>query len=101
MSPDGGPDIDEVARLAATCPSVVRLSVGAGVEVATYLPGRRVEGVRLVDDVVEVHVVARYGPSMSEVAGEVRGAVQPVVGAWPVAVVIEDVDLEFTPVAGP
>lgn len=101
MSLDGGPDVEEVARLAVKCPSVVCLSLGAGVEAVTYLPGRRVEGIRLVDDVVEVHVVARYGPSMSEVAGEVRGAVQPVVGAWPVAVVIEDIDLEFTSVAGP
>ena len=90
-------DIDEVARLAASCPSVARLATGGAVEVATYLPGRRVAGVRSTAGGIEVHVVARYGPSLPDVAEEVRAAVQPVVGDRPVAVCIDDVDLAAGP----
>jgi hypothetical protein len=88
-------DVDEVARIVKDCPSVVRLASGTGVEAATYLPGRRVPGVRMVDDVVEVHVVARYGPSLPEVADEVRQALGASMGERPVAVFIDDLDLDL------
>lgn len=72
---------------------MARLAPGRGVEVATYLRGRRVRGIRLAEDQLEVHVAARYGPSMPEVAGEVRSAVAAHLGAKPVAVFIDDVEV--------
>ena len=89
----GDVDVDEVARTVQACPSVAGLSRGTGVEVATYLPGRRVHGVRLVGGVVEVHLAAHYGRPLPEVAEEVRRALATVVEGLPVTVFIDDLQL--------
>lgn len=84
-------DPDAVAAAALACEDVVAVTgglFGAG----TYLPGRRVPGVRITDDGVEVHVVARFGPSMDEIARAVSASVAPVAGGRPVSVVVEDLD---------
>lgn len=87
----GAPALAErVAEASLACPDVLELSGGAVGEVATYLPGRRVTGVRVRDEVVEVHVVARYGPAMDEIGAQVRTAVTPLVGDRTVAVTIDD-----------
>ena len=92
-------DADAVAAAVSACPDVVRLSGGVLGEVATYLPGRRVNGVRFLEDGgVEVHVVARYGPTAAEIAGQVRAAVTAICGPVPVHVGIDD--LELDPAAG-
>jgi hypothetical protein len=87
---------ERVAEATLACPDVVAMSGGMVGEVATYLPGRRVTGVRLRDAVVEVHVVARYGPPMDEIGAQVRAAVTLLVGDRTAAVTIDDlaVDLE-------
>jgi uncharacterized alkaline shock family protein YloU len=46
------------------------------VEIATYLPGRRVLGVRVAPGRAEVHIVTVYGANMVDVADRVRAAVQ-------------------------
>lgn len=84
---------DAVAAAVVACPNVARLSGGALGEVATYLPGRRVLGVRVDDDAVQVHIVGRYGPTVDEIAAEVRAAVRAVLGARPVAVGVDDLDV--------
>lgn len=94
------PDVDAVVEAVGRCPSVARLTPGPGVELVTYLPGRRVVGVRMGDDGLEVHVVARYGPTMAEVAEEIRGALRPVVEGAPVSVVIHDIDISSDQVEG-
>ena len=63
-------------------------------EIATYLPGRRVTGVRLGDSGVTVHVVAAYGPTCQQIAAQVRQAVRTVVGGLPVTVGIDDLDVD-------
>jgi hypothetical protein len=88
---DAQVDVDAVAAAASSCPSVVRLAGGVLGEVATYLPGRRVTGVRLRDGALEVHVVARWVPSLPAVGDEVRAAVRPLVGSLPITVFIDDV----------
>jgi len=67
-----GPDPDTIARAVLDCPDVAGLSE----EVATYLPGRRVAGVVVRGDaaVVEVHIVARWGPPVRSIAEQVRTA---------------------------
>jgi len=57
----GDPDADAIAAAALACQGVVSLHGGPLGDVAAYLPGRTVSGVRLAEDRVEVHVVARYG----------------------------------------
>jgi len=91
----GTPALAElVAEAALGCPDVVSLSGGMVGEVATYLPGRRVTGVRVRDAVVEVHVVARYGPPMDEIGAQVRAAATPFVGDRMVAVTIDDLAVD-------
>lgn len=99
-------DPDAVAAAVLACPDVVRLSrsipgtridgVSADVETATYLPGRRVAGVRIREEEVVVRVVCRYGPAVAELAGQVRAAVAATVPGHPRINVIID-DLEMPP----
>ena len=81
---------DLVAAAAVSVPGVAGLHTGSFGEVATYLPGRRVNGVRLNDDNAEVHVTLIYGTPVLETAEKVRAAVMPLVGT-PVEVSIEDI----------
>ena len=90
MSP---PDLDAVTAAVVACPPVARMAGGQFGEVATYLPGRRLPGVRLTGDELEIHVVARWGPSLPEVADAVRRAVAPVAGGLPVTVYIDDIEV--------
>ena len=85
---------DAVATAVLACPSVVSLSGGRAGEIASYLPGRRVTGVRIDEGAVTVHVVAAYGPTCGQIADQVRQAVQAVVAGLPVVVGIDDLDLD-------
>ncbi|WP_369054246.1 Asp23/Gls24 family envelope stress response protein [Kineococcus terrestris] len=96
---------DDLAGAVLAVPGVVRLHAGALGEVATYLPGRRVTGVRLPDAAlrgagpggppVEVHVVLGLDAPVREVACDVHAAAAAVLAAAavpaPVAVHVEDV----------
>jgi uncharacterized alkaline shock family protein YloU len=82
-----------IARAVSRCPSVARLSPGVTGEVATYLVGRRVIGVRF-RETIEVHVVARYGVTVEHLAAEVRAAVASLV-APPTDVYVDDLDVEL------
>ncbi|MBW0102897.1 hypothetical protein I4I78_10725 [Pseudonocardia sp. KRD-291] len=90
-------------RLAAAvtgCPSVARLHGGPFGEVATYLPGRRVTGIRISGDdtatdpalvgKVAVHVAGRYPHPVSEIVREVRAAVGAVMPGLTVEGTVED-----------
>lgn len=97
-SPTPAFDAEAVATVVESCPSVARLTAGnLGVEVATYLPGRRVRGVRLDGGTVEVHVAARHGVPLPRVGEDVRAAVAPLVGGAPVSVYIDDLDEADSP----
>lgn len=88
-----GPDADAIAAAALAVPGVAGLHGGPLNEFAAYLPGRTVPGVRLAGDVVEVHVVARYGGALLMLAEAVRAAVGPVAGRLPVEVHIDDLEV--------
>ena len=90
-------DLEAVAAAALGCPLIAGLAGGRLGEIATYLPGRRVVGVRQLDGTVEVHVVARWGPPLPEVADVVRAAVAPYAGGHPVAVFVEDIEVPANP----
>ena len=85
-------DPDAVAIAALSCPQVAGISGGFVGEVATYLPGRSVAGVRLTDDEVEIHIVARWGENLPEVAEAVRRAVKPHTAGFPTSVYVEDIE---------
>lgn len=86
-------DAEVIAQRTAGCRSVARISPGPFGEVATYLPGRRVPGVRLGEGRVEVHVVACWGVRVPDLVAEIRAAVAPIAGGLPVDVYVDDVDI--------
>lgn len=88
------PDPDAIAAAVLACSTVAGLSGGIAGEVATYLPGRRVTGLRIDDTTVTVHVIGRYGPTMTEISNQVTRAVTPLAGGRQVGVVIEDLQLD-------
>jgi len=90
-------DPDAVSTAALSCPQVARLSGGFAGEVATYLPGRSVAGVRVTDDEVEIHIVARWGTNLPEVADAVRLAVKPVTAGLRTSVYVEDIEVPGDP----
>jgi hypothetical protein len=83
------PDVDAIAAAVVQSRLVAALSPG----IETYLPGRRVAGVRIGADEVEVHVVARWGNALSDLAADVRRAVSAAAGDRRVAVHIDDIEL--------
>ncbi|WP_196279078.1 hypothetical protein [Catellatospora vulcania] len=82
-----GVDVDAVAGAARACRGVEDLESGFP-EVATYLPGRRVRGVRIVGDAVEVHIRVAWGVPAYEIAAAVQAAVVPLIGRHEVNVMI-------------
>ena len=92
LAPDAvGVRADAVAAAVLRCPDVVALSDGRVGEVATYLPGRRIAGVRgAADGALTVHVVGRYGPTVDQLAAQVRAAVLTAVGPTAVHVGVDD-----------
>jgi len=80
---------DLVRAAALSVAGVARMHAGQFGEVATYLVGRRVVGVRLRADHVEVHVVLTSGTPLLSIATSIRARVAPLVGR-PVNVTVED-----------
>jgi hypothetical protein len=84
-------DADTVAGIAVGVPGVHSLHPGMFGEVATYLPGRRVAGVRITDNTIDVHVVVDADAKVRQTAAAVRRAVADVYPAHSVDVTVEDI----------
>lgn len=87
---------DVIATAVLGTPGVQGLHPGAFGEVATYLPGRRVTGVRVLDDSCEVHVTLRWGAPFADTSAAVRDAIRPLT-TGPIDVVVEDVASPASP----
>lgn len=83
-------EIDRIAQAVVAVPGVHDLHAGVLGEVATYLPGRRVNGVRMREPGCEVHVVLDWGVPIAVTSDLVRQAVRALVPG-PVDVTVEDV----------
>jgi hypothetical protein len=91
LSDEAAPELAEaIAAAVAGVAGVADLHGGMFGEAATYLPGRRVPGVRLNDGDTEVHVSLLFGYPVRATADAVRNAVAGLV-AGPVHVTVEDV----------
>lgn len=84
-------DIDELATRARQVAGVADLSGGIAGEVATYLPGRRVTGIREHEGRVEIHLVLGATRPAPETAADVRRALAPLVDGRPIDVIVADV----------
>ena len=80
-----------VAATVLAVPGVVRLHGGRFGELGTYLPGRRVTGIRIDDEGTEVHVVVSDRVPVRDTAARVQRAVSAV-APMPVRVHVEDID---------
>ncbi|MBB2988378.1 Asp23/Gls24 family envelope stress response protein [Terracoccus luteus] len=88
-SPDDGM-ADRVAEAVRAVPGVADLHGGVFGEVATYLPGRNVAGVRITDERVDVHVSVVYEADVRATAEQVADRVESIVGRE-VHVTVDDV----------
>ncbi|WP_177154321.1 hypothetical protein [Actinosynnema pretiosum] len=87
-----------IATAVRALPQVAGPHSGRYGEIATLLPGHRVDGVRVRPGEIAVGVVARYPATTAEVDAAVRAAVARAVGgATPVQVWIGDVALPGAP----
>jgi hypothetical protein len=87
-------DVDAVAAAVMRCPSVMGLSAGTSGEVKTHLPGRRINGVKVVEDGIDVHVVARWVRYLPDVAQDVRRLLAPLAAGRAINVFIDDVAVD-------
>lgn len=81
---------DAIAAAVTAVDGVAELHGGMFGEAATYLPGRRVAGIRLNGNDTEVHVSLLFGFAVRPTAEAVRDAVAPLVPG-PVHVTVEDI----------
>jgi len=86
---------EAVAEAVLAHPGVARMSGGVFGTIASYLPRRRILGVRLPlsdTDPVEIAVVARMGIPLPRLAEELGTAVTAVLGPVAVDVMVADVE---------
>ncbi|WP_456844805.1 hypothetical protein [Cellulomonas sp. P5_C6] len=91
VAPDPLTPAEAVAAAVLAVPGVVRLHGGRFGELGTYLPGRRVTGVRIDDEGTEVHVVVSDLVPVPDTAARVQRAVSAI-APRPVRVHVEDID---------
>jgi len=82
--------VDDIAAAVLAVDGVADLHGGMFGEAATYLPGRRVAGIRVGEQGTEVHVSLLFGYPLRPTAEAVRDAVAPLVSGS-VHVTVEDV----------
>jgi len=86
-----GVDIDRLAAAAEDCPAVDALVEGPPAMAATYLPRRRVSGIRIEDGVLTIQARLRWGSTVGQLAREVWSAVLPLAGKNRVDIVVADI----------
>ena len=87
-----GIDIDAVAAAVRGCAGVSGLDGGQFGEVASYLPGRKVEGIVVSGGRVRVQIRSQWAVPAPELAALIKAALVPLTGHRPVDVVIGDID---------
>lgn len=97
VSAQGRCDVDAIAAAALACPAVAGLHEGGTRAVATYLPGRRVVGVRVEDRRVLVSVVLAPGSSVRSLDAQVRSALASHVEGREIDVHVADVQTAMDP----
>lgn len=85
---------DRIAAAVQAHPGVAGLHAGPYGVVASYLPGRRVDGVRIAADgsAIELAVVVAFGQPIPAVAQQLRTTVRELAGDVRVDVMIVDLE---------
>lgn len=90
-------DTEAIEQAVVACSGVIGLSGGPTGTVATYLPGRKVTGVRVVGSSVEIHVVGRWDVPVPSLADQVRSQVAPLVRGYTTEIIVEDLSEPVLP----
>lgn len=77
MSTGAEPDAERIAAAVRACPRLAGLHSGRFGEIATYLPGRRIPGVRIRPEAITVGVIGRYPVTAAQTTQAVHRAVGP------------------------
>jgi hypothetical protein len=86
-----GLDVDDIEAAVLGCSGVAGLGSGIIGELATYLPGRRIPGIRITEERVELEICAAWGVPAKLIAGQIWSALGSVVTDRPVEIVVTDV----------
>jgi hypothetical protein len=86
-----GLDVDDIAAAVLRCSGVAGLGSGTIGELATYLPGRRVPGIRVTPERVELEICAVWGSPAALIASQIWEALSTVVTDRPVEILITDI----------
>jgi len=86
-----GVNVDALAAAVRSCPAVDDLDGGPLGTVATYLPGRRVPGIRIGADRASIQVRGKWDVPIRELAGQVLAAVAPLTGGRTIDIFVADV----------
>jgi hypothetical protein len=86
-----GVDVDLVAAAVRDCPAVAELVAGPPCGAATYLPGRRLDGITVTAGTVRIQVRGRWTP-IPELAAQIHGATRVVAPLHRVEVIVADID---------
>lgn len=70
--------VDRISAITLATPGVVALHAGRFGEVGTYLPGRRVAGIRIDERGTQVHITVAAGHPIRQVAHRVQHVVAQV-----------------------
>jgi hypothetical protein len=87
-----GVNVDAVAAAVLGCAGVAGLDGGQFGEVASYLPGRKVQGVVISGGRVAVQVRSRWAVPAPDLATMIVAVLAPLTGRHPVDVRIADID---------
>ena len=87
-----GIDVDAVAAGVRECAGVSGLDGGRFGDVASYLPGRKVEGIMVGGGRVTVQIRSQWAVPAPALAALVTAVLAPLTGCRPVDVVVADID---------
>ncbi|MEV4467650.1 hypothetical protein AB0J51_29000 [Micromonospora echinofusca] len=86
-----GVDVDLVAAAVRGCPAVADLVGGSPSGAATYLPGRRIDGITVTDGAVLIQVRSRWEPATA-LAAQIRRAAGAVAPLHRLDVIVADIE---------
>lgn len=92
-----GVDVDAVYTAILGCPGVAGLGSGQIGAMTTYLRGRRLPGIRVTSEAIELEVRMAWGASAAEIGTAIGRAVQPLAPAHRLEVSVADIELPGRP----
>jgi hypothetical protein len=88
-----GVDVDALHAAALACPGIAGVGSAEPGALATYLPGRRVTGIRVNPDSIELEVCTRWDASARQVGAALQTSLKEQADGRRIDVTIVDIEL--------